>query len=429
MKEFENVIGYESIKQELYRLCDIIKNTEKYKKLGIHIPRGLLLYGVPGMGKTTMIKSFIEATGYKNIYTIRKNKPNSDFTNFINDTFKLANQNKPAIVFLDDMDKFSNEDSNYCDTEEFVTIQSCIDECSENVFVVATANDIDDLPESLLRAGRFDNKFELKKPSLEDSEKIVKHYLKNKMVDDNIDTLEIARILNTGSCAELEAVINLAGIYAGSQNKEKISKNDIIKASLRLIYETPLCLKINSKEVLEKIAVHEAGHTVMMELLSPNNFTVASLLQYESKNGGMTNSLKDDDYFFSKTKQENQIRILFGGKAATEIVYGILDIGASSDLERAERIFNRHLEKDREYEFSSEIKNNPNGQEIRNQLILQAELKRLYNTTKKILIKNKEFLIAVKNELLKKEFVTKSDIYKIKERVKIIPISQICIID
>ena len=424
MKEFNSVIGYDKIKEELYILCDIIKNTDKYKKLGVTIPKGLLLYGKPGVGKTTMAKCFIEATGVKNVYTIRKNKDKKELIKHIKDTFKMANQNNPCIIFLDDFDKFSNEDYYHRNTQEYVTIQSCIDECCENVFVIGTANDINKLPNSLLRVGRFDNKFEFGNPCLKDAKKIIKYYLKNKQVEDNLNLLEIAKILNGGSCADLEAIINLAGIYAGNDRREKISQNDIIKAALRIIMEAPESLSNKNKDIIERIAVHEAGHAVMLELLSPNNLTIVSILQYESSSGGITSTIRDPDYFLSKLKQENDIKIGLAGRAATEIVYGILDMGSDSDYNRAENILRDHIDNDWEFDFGS---NYNDSEEInkRNQIICQIELKRLYDLTKRILIENRAFLDEVTKELLNKDFLVRKDMDEVKSRVNIIPVSQI----
>ena len=112
MSAFDKVIGYDDIKLELTRLCDVLKNSKSYAELGVTLPRGILLYGEPGLGKTMMAKSFISEVGCK-AYTIRKDKPDGDFTNIIRETFEQAKENELSIVFLDDMDKFANEDRIY----------------------------------------------------------------------------------------------------------------------------------------------------------------------------------------------------------------------------------------------------------------------------------------------------------------------------
>ncbi|MBQ7643195.1 MAG: ATP-binding protein [Clostridia bacterium] len=162
MKEFDKTVGYKNVKIELERICDIIRNPEKYRKLGVSTPKGLLLYGNPGLGKTLMAKCVVEASGRKS-YVLRKTMPDGDFVKEISAIFSEAKENAPSVVFLDDIDKFANEDDYHKNAEEYVTIQSCIDDCKdEEVFVLATANELDSLPDSLLRAGRFEKTIKIK---------------------------------------------------------------------------------------------------------------------------------------------------------------------------------------------------------------------------------------------------------------------------
>ena len=176
MSAFDKVIGYETIKNELLQICDMIHNQEVYTTLGAKMPQGVLLYGDPGLGKTLMAKCFIAESGLKS-YTVRKNKGSDDFVGEITDTFRKAKVDAPAIIFLDDMDKFANEDSNHRDAEEYVAVQSGIDDIKgAAVFVFATANDIDKLPDSLKRSGRFDRKIEVCCPSSDDAVEIIKYF-------------------------------------------------------------------------------------------------------------------------------------------------------------------------------------------------------------------------------------------------------------
>ena len=171
MSAFDKVIGYESIKKELIRFCDVLKNPERYRKLGVTIPSGILLEGEPGIGKTLMVNCFIEESGCRS-FTIRKGKPNGDFVNEICETFRKAKEEASAIVFLDDMDKFANEDEDHRDAEEYVAVQSCIDECKgSGVFVLATVNTRYCLPDSLIRVGRFDRVIEMLRPMVRMQEK------------------------------------------------------------------------------------------------------------------------------------------------------------------------------------------------------------------------------------------------------------------
>ena len=173
MNAFDRVIGYEGLKKELMQVSDGLKNTEVYEKLGVKPPRGLMLYGDPGVGKSLMAFCLIEASGRK-AFVCRKDRPDGEFVNHITETFRAAKEAAPSIVFLDDMDKFANNDSNHKDSEEYVTVQSCIDTFRHaEVFVLATANDVEDLPDSLIRPGRFDRVIEVEAPAGKDAVEIV----------------------------------------------------------------------------------------------------------------------------------------------------------------------------------------------------------------------------------------------------------------
>ena len=178
MSKFDKIIGYDSIKKELLQICDMLKNKEFYSNLGAKLPNGILLYGDPGLGKTLMAKCFIDESGLKT-FVIRKNK-SENFVEHISDVFNEAKKCAPAIVFLDDMDKFANEDKNHRDAEEYVAVQSAIDEVKGcDVFVLATVNEYRKLPSSLTRSGRFDRSIEVCSPSSADSIKIIEYYLKD----------------------------------------------------------------------------------------------------------------------------------------------------------------------------------------------------------------------------------------------------------
>jgi cell division protease FtsH len=196
MSKFDKVVGYEDIKAELIRICDVVKNPEKYDRLGVHMPRGVMLWGDPGVGKSLMAKCFIEESGCKS-FTIRKDKPDGDLVNAICDTFAEAKAEGRAIVFLDDLDKFANEDEKHPDAEEYVAVQAGIDTCKDSdVFVLATANDKYCLPDSLLRSGRFDKVIEMECPKGEEAIKVVKYYLSQKKSLGDIKAVRTAALSN-----------------------------------------------------------------------------------------------------------------------------------------------------------------------------------------------------------------------------------------
>lgn len=393
---FNNIIGYQDIKQELLRILDRLRNPEKYEKLGVTRPHGLLLHGAPGVGKSTFANRFIEASGMP-AFVCRKDKPNGDFVKEIVCVFEQALQAAPAIILLDDIDKFANEDERHRDAEEFVTVQTCIDEVKDKqVFVIATANNIRKLPDSLIRAGRFDHVLQLNCPSGKDAERIVAHYLSQRKYVAELDTKRIARLLNRRSCAELEMVINEAGVYAGYDGRTQIEMGDVLKAILRVVFEAPETTDANDT-ALELIACHEAGHAVIAELLEPGSVDMVSVLRHGGEIGGITSLYQDENYFYSKKQMENRVMCLLAGKAATEICYGTVDTGTNSDLHRAFDIVHRFVDHYCSYGFDKFLFDRQSSNQLldRRDSQVAAELERYYAQVKQMLVENRSFLTAL----------------------------------
>ena len=418
MRELDRVIGYEGIKTELYRIIDIIKNPETYKKLGVSIPKGILLSGEPGIGKTLMAKCFIKETGLKT-FVIRKDKPDGEFIDFIRETFEQAATEAPSIVLLDDLDKFANEDRYHRDAEEYVTVQTCIDDVKDlEVFVLATCNDYGKLPESLVRSGRFDKEFFMHFPGLEDSKKIIEFYLKDKKVGKDVDVEEIARFSEGYSCADLETVINEAGIYAGYENKKHISQDDIKKAVIRKIFNA--CESEESDpESDRRLAVHEAGHTVISELFNPGQVAFVSI-ETKSNRGvkGLVHRSREEHRFEVYGNHEIEIMINLAGKAATELILNEIDMGVNADLHGAHDRMTRLLDDVAAYDFQAWCHGDETSQLVFDHLdtIKGAELSRYYFKTKQLLSKNRAFLEELIELLIEKKTLSYKDIAPIREK-------------
>ncbi|MBQ8196890.1 MAG: AAA family ATPase [Clostridia bacterium] len=421
-KTFEPVIGYKSIKNEMIKICDIMRNSEFYSKLGVSVPNGLLLSGEPGLGKTLMANCFIKASG-RTAFVCRKDKPDGDFVNHIKSTFDEAVKNAPSIVFLDDMDKFANGDEYHKNSEEFVTVQSCIDDSkNKEVFVLATINDEDAIPISLLRAGRFDNRIEVNSPKGEDAEKIVEHYIKKKNFVSDVDVKTITKLLNGASCAELETVINQAGVYAGFNRKEKIEMDDIVRACLRIIHNAPEREQAHSPEVLKAVAYHEAGHAVIAEVLEPGSVNFVSVRSHGGSTGGFTNYYQPEEYWIKEQYMENRVTVILGGKAATETVFGETDVGANKDLHRAFDIVERFVDDYCSNGFDRWLQGREysNGAVERRDMQMAIEMENFYKKAKKILIDNREFLDKLATALINKDVLTSVEIEAIKATCKMV---------
>lgn len=416
MKNFENVIGYDAIKKEMMQVCDMLKNPEIYEKLGAKLPSGILLYGEPGLGKTLLAKSFIAECNLKT-FTVRKTR-SDDFADFITETFQKAKESAPSIVFLDDMDKFANEDSSHQDADEYVAVQAGIDEVKgSGVFVLATVNEIGKLPRSLRRSGRFDKRIELEAPGFEDSKKIITHYLKDKNLSDDINLDDIAKMISYSSCAELETILNQAAILAGYKRKEQIEMPEFVSAVLNT-EDFSRDLAKASDDQLRKVAVHEAGHLIMADILRPESIGLAALITNDD--GAVSGFVRRCKKLL---KDEHHILVSLAGKAAVETLYGYCADGCSSDIERACELIRDRISEDGTMGFGMiDVTNHrfPKTSESlnsRNESVVHAELERYMYMAKEIIANNREYLEKAAKALFEKRTLLASDISALRENI------------
>ena len=414
MSAFDKVIGYEKEKESLYQLCDMAKNPEKYAALGVKLPHGVLLHGVPGVGKTLMANALIEEMERK-CYVCRKDKANDKFVEYISGIFAIAKKSAPSVVFLDDLDKFAS-DSDSRNPEELIAVQSGIDEVKDaDVFVVATANDISELPRSLRRAGRFDRIIEICPPDLKEATEIVRHYLKDKKVAGDVTAEVVAKLMNGNSCAALESVLNEAGIYAGFDGRPEICREHIVRAVLRDIFEAEETVNEVTAEAKEEVAFHEAGHAAAALAFDADSIGLVSVRPSKSDARGVVQIFKSDNYFGSFERMRERVIILLAGKAAVEIKYGRLDVGAASDLDRASMIVQRFIT---DYAASGFGLLRPNHyrsveSDKRDDGIVTERgmtIARLYDEAKDLLRKNWAFVEKLAGELVEKDTLLFDDI-------------------
>lgn len=432
MEAFKNVIGYEAVKKELAQIIDVLNNEDVYSALGVKKPGGLLLYGPPGIGKTTMANALIEASGWK-CFTCRrdgsKDRDETDFTARINTVFEKATAESPAIVFLDDMDKFANEDANRKDAEEYIAVQAGIDRVrGKDIFVVATANNIKKLPDSLIRAGRFDTSIELEAPSGQEAIKIIDHYLDQKSFVDKADPETIARLMAGSTCAELEMIVNKAGIYAGFERAEKISGRHLVKACLHSMFEIPEKILDGEVEPVDlsdksceraQVIWHEAGHAVVSEALAPGSVSLVCSFGTSKRKRGCTSC---DLKMVTDGTESIEVRVMtgLGGMAAVEHIFGKHGIGNGSDISAAYHQIEKQIEAESQAGLYYSDRNHFESDEMwkAREHVTAALVQRYYNKTMELLCDNHELLVAVAKELAEKGYLLAEDIERIKERMQ-----------
>lgn len=419
MSAFDKVIGYEKEKEELYQLCDMAKNPEKYAALGVKLPRGILLHGMPGVGKTLMASALVEEMG-RICYICRKDKANDAFIDTIKNVFAKAKANAPSVIFLDDLDKFAS-DSDSRNPEELIAVQSGIDAVKgTDVFVVATANDIRELPYSLRRAGRFDRILEIYPPNRREATEIVRHYLSDKKMAADVTAESVARLMDGNSCAALESVLNEAGIYAGFENKSEIGREHIVRAVLRDIFDADESVNEMSAVAKEEVAYHEAGHAVAALAFDSESVGLISVRPSKSDARGVVQIFKSENYFGSYERMRERVIALLAGKASVELKYGRLDVGAGSDIDRASAIVQRFItdyaasgfalfHPDNHYNLTSELHDD--------KIITErgAMLTRCYEEAKEVLRKNWPFVEKLAAALVERDTLVFEEIAELRK--------------
>lgn len=410
----EKVIGYDSIKETLRQIADVLKRPEAYKEKGVSMPRGLLMESAPGLGKSLMASILMEESGRKSFVFRRINEGNT-FLGEMKDIFDVAKEEAPSILLLEDLNLYVESNSPYA--PEWACLQACIDETSDaDIFVIATTNDTRYMPQSLLRPGRFDYILNLNPPLGKMAENIVSYYLRDKNLAKDVQISDIVKAMPQVSCATLETVMNLAAINSVYRDHAHVQKEDIIDALLKVVYNLRKADCEEDPQEHQMIAVHEAAHAVVGEVLHSGSIGIITIRGSHGAIGGMESGFA----VYAKSEEEFQDEIIktLAGKAGTALIYGIMDIRAAADIKKADQLLDIWLCHFACGGFSGVEPSENRLSEPRlsyNEAIKSAKLEELYRRAYKILYDNRDFLLAVQEELLEHETLLNSDLAKIRE--------------
>ncbi len=384
----EKVIGYDSIKETLRQIADVLKRPEAYKEKGVSMPRGLLMESAPGLGKSLMASILMEESGRKSFVFRRINEGNT-FLVEMKDIFDVAKEEAPSILLLEDLNLYVESNSPYA--PEWACLQACIDETSDaDIFVIATTNDTRYMPQSLLRPGRFDYILNLNPPLGKTAENIVSYYLRDKNLAKDVQISDIVKAMPQVSCATLETVMNLAAINSVYRDHAHVQKEDIIDALLKVVYNLRKADCEEDPQEHQMIAVHEAAHAVVGEVLHSGSIGIITIRGSHGAIGGMESGFA----VYAKSEEEFQDEIIktLAGKAGTALIYGIMDIRAAADIKKADQLLDIWLCHFAGGGFSGVEPSENRLSEPRlsyNEAIKSAKLEELYRRAYKILYDNR----------------------------------------
>ncbi len=347
---FADVAGADEEKEELHEVVDFLKNPKRYSELGAKIPRGILLVGSPGTGKTLLAKAVAGEAGVP-FFSIS----GSDFVEMfvgvgasrVRDLFDQAKKNAPCIIFIDEIDAVGRHrgaglGGGHDEREQ--TLNQLLVEMdgfgpNEGVIIMAATNRPDILDPALLRPGRFDRRVTVMRPDIRGREEILKVHARNKPIGENVDLKEIAKITPGFTGADLANLLNEAALLAARKGAKAIAYEDISEAVFKVMIGPEKKSRLISEKERRLTAYHEAGHAIVLRTVSETDKVErVSIIPAGAAGGYTAHKPHEDQYYATRKQLIAQICISLGGRAAEDIIFGEISTGASSDLQSCNAI-------------------------------------------------------------------------------------------
>lgn len=430
---FADVAGIEEAKAEVQEIIDFLKDPQKFQKLGGKIPKGVLLVGAPGTGKTLLARAIAGEAGVP-FFSIS----GSDFVEMfvgvgasrVRDLFDQAKKNAPCIIFIDEIDAVGRHRGAGLggghDEREQTLNQLLVEmdgfEANQGVIIIAATNRPDVLDPALLRPGRFDRQVIVPPPDVKGRLEILKVHTRNIPVDEKVSLDEIARGTPGFSGADLENLVNEAALLAARKAKNKVERSDFEAAKDKVLMGVERRSMIISEEEKKNTAYHEAGHALVAKLTPGTDPLHKVSIIPRGRALGVTQQLPiDDKYTYSKDYLLNALMVLLGGRAAEEIALNHMTTGAGNDLERATNLARKMVtewgmseklgpltfgKKDEQIFLGREIAQHKDYSE-KTAVEIDEEIKKIvtdaYNSAKSLLTKQRDLLELFAKTLLEKE--------------------------
>ena len=431
---FDDIAGLDEEKEELKEIVEFLKKPKKFTEMGAKIPKGVLLYGKPGTGKTLIAKAiageadvpFISMSGSEFIEMFAGLGASR-----VRKLFEKARKLSPCIVFIDEIDAIGSRRSSNsgAETENNQTLNQLLVEMDgfsseETVIILAATNRPEMLDSALLRPGRFDRQITIPAPDLKGREEILKIHSRDKKLADDVSLENIAEDTAGFTGAELANILNEAAIIATKKEHEAITNDDLDEA----VKKVTVGLEKTSRKISERdkklTAYHEAGHAIVSQFLPTQTAVKEVSIIPRGMAGGYTMYKSDEDkYYISKTEMEEKLIALLGGRAAEKLILNDISTGASNDIEVATRISKDMITVYGMSDIIGPISLKDNDGQLEYQMFgddmqdaIGKEVKRLidiaYQNAQEILKQNIETLHAIAKELIAKEKINEEEFNK-----------------
>lgn len=435
--KFDDVAGLDEEKQEMIEIVQFLKEPKKFNEMGAKIPKGVLLYGKPGTGKTLIAKAI---AGEANVPFISMS--GSEFIEMfaglgasrVRKLFEKARKVAPCIVFIDEIDAIGSRRSsgNGAESENNQTLNQLLVEMDgfdteETIIVLAATNRPEMLDKALLRPGRFDRQITINIPDKRGREEILKIHSKNKKIADNVKLETIAEDTAGLTGAELANILNEAAILATINEHEVIEQDDIEEAFKKVTIGLQKTSRVYSEKDKKLTAYHEAGHAIVSRYLETQEPVKEISIIPRGMAGGYTmNKTNEDKNYISKTEMEERLVVLMAGRAAEKIIMNDISTGASNDFEVATQIAKNMVTVYGMSDVVGTISINVEKDPYELQLLgekyadaIGAEVKILldsaYRKAQKLIVEHMDKLHEVAQTLLKQETITEQEFEKIFE--------------